>query len=175
LKRLEAEYTMFFSGRAPKPPVETRHRVEALVRHYDRTHITNYGSRFRFSTLQSRFAKLVERWDRGLRAKEEGRGPFVAPRQDPASPEERAESRTMRVATVQDPAREKDKIRELYETLTAARRANGEEAVPYRRFADLITQQVSTLQKRGSGEVSFKVGVKDGKVTFTARAVKPAK
>lgn len=31
LKLLEAEYNMFFSGRLPKPPWETRARVSALV------------------------------------------------------------------------------------------------------------------------------------------------
>ena len=30
LKRLEAEYNMFFAGRLPRPPWETRGRVEAL-------------------------------------------------------------------------------------------------------------------------------------------------
>ena len=45
------------------------------------THIANYGDRFRFSTLQSRFATFVDLWDRGLRAREEGRpGPFAQPR-----------------------------------------------------------------------------------------------
>jgi hypothetical protein len=47
--------------------------------------------------------------------------------------------------------------------------------VPFKRFAELVTRQVSTLQKQGSSEVAFKVGVKDGKVTFTARAVKSEK
>ncbi len=36
LKQLEAEYNMFFSGRLPKPPWETRARVEAMVTQYDR-------------------------------------------------------------------------------------------------------------------------------------------
>ena len=74
LKRLEAEYTMFFAGRLPKPPVETRSsRRVALVKQYDRAHIQNYGDRFRFSTLQARFAALTRLWDRTLREKEEGR------------------------------------------------------------------------------------------------------
>src|SRR5207249_4956254 len=50
LKQLEAEYNMFFSGRLPRPPWETRGRVEALVKQYDRTYIANYGDRFRFTT-----------------------------------------------------------------------------------------------------------------------------
>ena len=52
LKQLEAEYNMFFSGRLPRPPWETRARVDSLVKHYDRTPISNYGLRFRFTTLQ---------------------------------------------------------------------------------------------------------------------------
>ena len=63
LKRLEAEYTMFFSGRSPKPPLETRGRVEAIIKQYDRAYIQNYGDRFRFTTLQSRFATLADLWD----------------------------------------------------------------------------------------------------------------
>src|SRR3954471_19610953 len=77
LKRLEAEYNMFFSGRLPKPPWETRNRVAALVKQYDRAYIQNYGDRFRFMSLQARYAAFVDLWDRGLRAREEGRsGPF---------------------------------------------------------------------------------------------------
>ena len=52
LKRLEVEYNMFFAGRLPKPPWDTRGRVEALVKQYDRAHIQNFGDRFRFQSLQ---------------------------------------------------------------------------------------------------------------------------
>ena len=48
LKRLEAEYNMFFAGRLPRPPWETRNRVQALVKQLDRTYIQNTGFRFRF-------------------------------------------------------------------------------------------------------------------------------
>ena len=51
LKRLEVEYNMFFAGRLPKPPWDTRGRVEALVKQYDRAHIQNFGDRFRFQSL----------------------------------------------------------------------------------------------------------------------------
>ena len=78
LRRLEAEYTMYFSGRLPRPPVETRRRVAGMVRHLDRQRLTNYAERFRFTTLQTRFHKFSDLWDRGMRAREEGRpGPFA--------------------------------------------------------------------------------------------------
>ena len=80
LKRLEGEYNMFFSGRLPRPPWETRGRVEAVIKRYDRGSSMGTGDRFRFEMLQSRFQSLVELWDRGLRSREEGRaGPFAQP------------------------------------------------------------------------------------------------
>src|SRR4051812_19855020 len=78
LKKLEAEYNMFFAGRLPTPPWETRAQVESIVKKFDRGHIQNYGDRFRFQTLQSRYAAFIDLWDRGLKAREEGRpGPFA--------------------------------------------------------------------------------------------------
>jgi cold shock CspA family protein len=84
LKRLEAEYTMYFGGRLPRPPWESRGRVEAMFKRLGRGHITGTADRFRFENLQTRFQKMVEVWDRGLRSREEGRpGPFAA---RPAAP-----------------------------------------------------------------------------------------
>src|SRR5687767_16029688 len=60
LKRLEAEYNMFFAGRLPRPPWETRTRVEGIVKRLDRGHIANTGERFRFNTLQSRYAAFID-------------------------------------------------------------------------------------------------------------------
>src|ERR1700682_1014728 len=111
LKRLEAEYNMFFSGRLPKPPWETRTRVEGLVKRYDRAYIQNTGDRFRFSTLQSRFAAFIDLWDRGMRAREEGRpGPFTHKPTAREAPPKGPEDRILRVAAFKDPVQEIDKL-----------------------------------------------------------------
>src|SRR5204862_4880080 len=124
LKQLEAEYNMFFAGRLPRPPWETRGRVEALMKQFDRTHIPNYGDRFRFTTLQSRYAAFVDLWDRGMRAREEGRpGPFSHKPTAKEAPQKSAEDRILRVASFKDPVHEIDKLTELYESLGEARRA----------------------------------------------------
>lgn len=73
LRRLEVEYNQYFAGRTPRPPLETRRRVAGLVRQLDRQRLSNYAERFRFTTLQSRFQTFADLWDRGLRAREEGR------------------------------------------------------------------------------------------------------
>ena len=175
LKRLEAEYNMFFAGRLPRPPWETRGRVDAMIKRIDRMHLSNYGDRFRFSTLQARHSTFIDLWDRGLRAREEGRpGPFAQPR----ATEERAkrpEDRILYVTTFQDPLKEMDKLHDLYDSLAEARREAGQDAIPFHKFADLIKTQVSSFREKGTDEVAFRVAVKDGKVAFTARALRGTK
>jgi len=176
LKRLEAEYNMFFAGRLPRPPWETRGRVNAMVRRLDNMHIPNTGGRFRFNTLQSRFQTFSDLWDRGLKAREEGRpGPFANLKPPAEEKPKRAPDRILHVATFSDPLREMDKLQDLYESLAEARREVGEEAIPFHKFADLIKTQVGTFKQKGTPEVAFRVAVKGGKVAFTARAMRGAK
>ena len=173
LKRLEAEYNMFFAGRLPRPPWETRGRVEAMIKRYDRGHIGTTGDRFKFEMLQSRFRALADLWDRGLRAREEGRpGPFAAP--SPKRPQKRRDSDANVVHTTafRDPVHEMDKLHTLYDTLMNARRTHGEDVVPFHKFAALVKNQVTKLRDSGSSEVAFRVAVKDGKVAFTVRGMK---
>jgi hypothetical protein len=175
LKRLEAEYNMFFSGRAKRPPLETRGRVEAMVKRWDREHIDSAADRFRFGTLQARFQKFIDLWDRGLRAREEGRpGPFMHPQAAKAPPPkpDPAESKVLQVTAFKDPMREMDKLHALYDTLMDARRQIGDDVVPFHRFAALVKDQVTKLRDSGSPEVAFRVAVKDGKVNFTVRGLK---
>jgi hypothetical protein len=169
LKQLEAEYNMFFAGRAAKPPWETRTRVEAIVTRLDRLRIQNTAQRFRFMTLQSRFSTFVELWDRGQRAREEGRpGPFVKAAATPRRPSP-GDMRVLYVAAMHDPAHERDKLDELYESVSTARREAGDPPVPFDRFATLVQKQVEKMQAAGTSEVAFRVALKDGKVTLTVR------
>ena len=146
------------------------------MKQYDRAHIQNYGDRFRFTTLQSRYATFIDLWDKGMRAREEGRpGPFGQKRPTTKEVEKGPEDRILHVAAFRDPVREIDKLTELYESLAEARREVGEEAVPFHKFADLVKNQVKKLRDTGSPEVAFRVAVKDGKVNLTARALKGVK
>src|SRR5450759_4369956 len=136
---------MYFAGRLPKPPWETRSRVEATVKKFDRAYIQNYGDRFRFQTLQSRYAVFIDLWDRGLRAREEGRpGPFVhKPRATAKEPEpKKPEDHILYVAAFRDPLREMDKLRDLYDSLAEARSEVGADTVPFPKFAELVKSQV---------------------------------
>jgi hypothetical protein len=173
LKRLEGEYNMFFSGRLPRPPWETRGRVQALIKRYDRGHAMGTGDRFRFEMLQSRFQSLVELWDRGLRSREEGRpGPFAQPLPKASAKQPKSKGDVVNVTAFTDPVREMDKLHTLYDSLMDARRQHGEDVVPFHKFAALVKNQVSKLREEGNPEVAFRVAVKDGKVAFTVRPMK---
>jgi len=172
LRKLEAEYNMFFAGQLPKPPLEMRGRVESMIRHYDRSYIQSYSDRFRFSTLQARYAKFVELWDRGLRAREEGRpGPFGKRRQatKKAPPSSQPEE-VVFSTTISDPTLQASSVQELHARLVEANRSVGRGSPPLSKFTLLVASQVQKLQKAGTSEVTFRVAVKDGKVIFTARA-----
>ena len=177
LKQLEAQYNMFFAGRLPRPPVETRRRIETLLRYWDGEYIQASADRFRFEVLQTRFYKFADLWDRGLRAREEGRpGPFSqqAPKTKAKKPEQ-PEAKVLHVTSFRDPMREIDKLHSLYDTLMDARRESGDDVVPFHKFAALVKDQVSKLRDAGSPEVAFRVAMKDGKVNFTVRGVKTTK
>jgi hypothetical protein len=172
IKRLEAEYNMFFAGRLPRPPWETRGRVDAMIKRWDRGAITGTADRFRFEMLQSRFQTMIDVWDRGLRAREDGRpGPFAAP--PPKRPGDREKGgKIVHTTAMKDPMREMDKVHALYDSLMEARREHGEDVVPFHRFAALVKDQVTKLREAGTTEVAFRVAVKDGKVNFTVRGLK---
>jgi hypothetical protein len=176
LKRLEAEYNMYFAGRLPRPPWETRGRVEAIIKRWDRAYIETAVDRFRFGTLQARFVAFADLWDRAMRAREEGRpGPLAPPvREEPrTSKTKKAEEvRILHVTSFTDPLREIDKLHDLYTALMDARRSLGQDVVPFHRFAALVKDQVQKLRAQGSPEVAFRVDRRGDQVTFTARGLK---
>jgi hypothetical protein len=178
LKRLETEYNMYFAGRLKRPPWETRARVEATVKRLDRTSISNYGVRFRFTTLQTRFNKFIDLWDRALRAREEGRaGPFSQPqkkRVETPPPTTSLEDRVVKVETFNDPSSEENKLRALYNSFIEARQQAGQERVAFDKFATLVSTQVRALKDKGGTDVALRVAIKDGKVALTARALRAA-
>jgi hypothetical protein len=182
IKRLEIEYNLFFAGRLPKLPWDTRSRVEGLVRQYDRMHIQNTAERFRFQGLQSRFNSFCELWERHLKNRELGRpgrqrsrtpdstvpgAPPAPPATASATPAAAGAGRPGAVS-VRDPEAEAHKVQSLHEEFNEARRQLGEPEVSFDRFRDVVKSQVSKLGKDGTG-VAFRVSVKDGRVAFTAK------
>jgi hypothetical protein len=195
IRRLEAEYNMFFAGRLPRPPFETKNRVQALVKKHDNSFIRNTADRFRFETLQTRFYKFLELVDRQMTARELGR-PMIgrpAPVPPPApksaqggqgaqgapggaerareSADKHAEAAEKVVKFGREDAAADSRVKELYEQLAAAKKQVGEAPVAYERVAALVKAQVTKFGDEHTN-VAFKIALKDGKVSLT---VKPEK
>lgn len=176
IRRLEAEYNMFFAGRLPRLPWETRTRVEALVKQHDRSFIRNTADRFRFESLQNKYAKFCELWERQLgqmeggRPRRGGRAKLPPPPRtvDKADQDQPSGDAVVRFAST---GADDERVKELYERLAAMKQAAGEAAVPMDRLAALIKAQLAKYAADGS-EVAFRVGVKDGKVSLTVKAVR---
>ena len=198
IRRLEAEFNMYFAGRLPRPPWETRTRVTALVKKHDQSFIRNTADRFRFETLQTRFHKFIEICDRQMTMREMGRplpgtkrtsqasmpvasdklgaqGAQGAHGAQPSAAEHTREAADKAAEKVvkfgRDDAVADARVKELYEQLAAAKKQVGEAPVAYERVAALVKAQVTKFADEGTN-VAFKIALKDGKVSLT---VKPEK
>ena len=120
LRRLEIEYNLFFMGRLPRPPWETRRRVETILKGWDNTYIRVSLDRFRFSTLQARYSTFSDLWDREMRAREMGRSGPLSSQKPPKVPAASPPDKVGRKATtflLADPVKEMDQLESLYETV----------------------------------------------------------
>ena len=66
LRRLKVEYDMYFGGGSKKPPAEIEWKVKNLLKKYSDGHRMNYAQRFRYTTIQQRFALYNALWQQKL-------------------------------------------------------------------------------------------------------------
>jgi hypothetical protein len=189
IRRLEAEFNMFFAGRLPRPPWETRAKVAALVKRHDQSFIRNTADRFRFESLQNRHAKFIELWERQMTNREVGRSmsgarkaaltpatPAPTPHDEPpdaaaaAARSREAAERVIKFGRADDTSTGSSRVKELYEQLAQAKKQVGEEPVAFERVQALVRAQVDKFG--ADGNVAFKIGMKDGKVSLTVKAEK---
>ena len=174
IRRLEAEFNMFFAGRLPRPPWETRARVAALVKKHDQAFIRNTADRFRFESLQNRHSKFLELWERQMTNRELGRPVAGATRvaQPPRRPDPAdapaPDSGMIRFARDQQLSADSEPVKKLFEQLADAKKQVGESPVAIERLAALVRAQVDKFAAEGK-DVTFRVAMKDGKVSLTAK------
>lgn len=176
IRRLEAEFNMFFAGRLPRPPWETRARVAALVKKHDQSFIRNTADRFRFESLQNRYSKFIELWERQMTSRELGRPRPGARRAEPPPPPRRphpldepeADPGLIRFARDQQLSADSEPVKKLFELLADAKKQLGESPVAIDRLAALVRAQVDKFAAEGR-DVTFKVAMKNGKVALTAK------
>src|SRR5512132_4546608 len=72
VRRLKIEYDVYFGGGAKRPPNDTEWRVQNTLKKYSDGSKLNFAQRFRFNTIQQRYAKYADLWRQKAKIKEEG-------------------------------------------------------------------------------------------------------
>ena len=177
LRKLKIQYDMFFVGSAPRQPFELKRQVETLIRTFSNSSIKRYSDRFRFNTLVGRYNALSELWGKQLRVIEEsGRAPAIpipAPRPVPKGPRPSEGETVCFSVKIEDPERERETMRLLYERYLEARGegAAAGSALKLESFVKQIAKQASNLRESsGCRSIEFRVLRKGDSVSLRARA-----
>jgi hypothetical protein len=179
---LQIEWEKFFGGVERKPPNDLKTKVEALIRRHANAEIRNNTDRFRYQNLTARYNTFNEMWGKRLRALEEGhalglhgaRAQAAPPPRPAASERGAARAAGGGEVRIQDPERDSEAMRSLFDRFLEERQKTGETAaVKFEGFRKLIAQQANRiLSEKGGQAVSFRLETKDGKVSLKAKALK---
>lgn len=178
LRRLKIEYDIFFAGGCPRPPADLEWKVQATLKKYSEGVRINYGQRFRYNALAQRYALFSDLWRQKRQIKEEGyRRPQdavlgIAGLRVAEGPKEEVAKRRVIGQMVADDNADPVSVRELYDSMTAARSKAGLPSSgtfeSFQTFVSRKTEQIRT--QYGCNAVEYTVEVDGGKVLLKAKA-----
>jgi hypothetical protein len=173
LAQLKRDYDQYFLGARPREPVQLRSEINKSVIELTNTAIKNTASRFKFTSICSRFQAFRRQWDENLRKIEAGtyeRHRFKAKLHgqegegDPAHP-----------AAPAAQAPEND----LYQRYIDARTKCGEnvKGLSREKLDGIIAKQRAQLAEKfgKDAQFRFRVEIEGGKARLKASRVKAAK
>ncbi|HEY7401960.1 MAG TPA: MXAN_5187 C-terminal domain-containing protein [Candidatus Angelobacter sp.] len=184
LRRLKVEYDMYFGGGSKKPPAEIEWKVKTLLKRYSDGARMNYAQRFRYNTIQQRYALYNALWQQKLIIKEEGyRRPqdAVLGIQGIRTDEEHEAAKELKhhATTAEDgPFRmlfsgdsDQKQVESLFQALTEARKKTGEKSsANLDSFKKFVKQKTSQLQKEyGCKAVEYTVELQGGQAKLKAK------
>ncbi|MGC2696240.1 MAG: MXAN_5187 C-terminal domain-containing protein [Candidatus Angelobacter sp.] len=183
LRRLKIEYDMYFGGGSKKPPAEIEWKVKTLLKKYSDGHRMSYAQRFRYNTIQQRYALFNALWQQKLIIKEEGyRRPqdAVLGIQGLRSDEEHEaakalkhhsaeEGRPFSMALADDS--DHSQVESLFQALTEARKKTGEKSsASLDSFQKFVKQKTAQLRKEyGCKAVEYSVELQNGQAKLKAK------
>lgn len=173
IRKLKIEYDIYFNGASKRPPYDTKNRVDAHIKRLGDDRTLTFAQRFQYNSLAARYAAFSDLWRRTMQGREEGRNPAAAARA--AHHKDEAQAQAPSVFVCGDAHTDVQTVKQIYQTLVEAKQRCGEptEELSFPRFHRLIAAQTDNLKKRlGCESVRFSVDVKDGQVSFKAKAEK---
>jgi hypothetical protein len=190
LRRLKIEYDIFFGGGSKRPPSDLDWRVQAaLKRHSDSQRLT-FAQRFRFNTIQQKYAIYSDLWRKKVSIREEGlRRPadallsiqglrteqeHAAAKEEPAHHPSISGYEPLKVK-ITDPNTEHDHVRSLFDALTTARLQTNDSSGPatFDAFNNFVQKKTNEIRSRYKCDtVEYEVELKEGKVKLKARPKK---
>ncbi|MDQ3803984.1 MAG: hypothetical protein M3416_09170 [Acidobacteriota bacterium] len=171
VRRLKVEFDIYFNGAAKRPPYDTKARVETVIKRLADDRTLTFAQRYRYNTLVARYNSFLQLWRRTMQDREEGRGPNRRDERAQAA----AAAEGQRTFVCDDPRGDVKTVKSLFETLVEAKRRCGEptDDLSFARFHRMVTEKTEALKSRsGCDRVHFSVGVKEGRVSFKAKADK---
>ena len=175
IAKLSREYDVFLYGTQGRLPAEGRRQLELKAKALSAVQIDSASERYRFNSLIGRYNAQLERWDRAVREKEEGRGRFSRGAAAPAAAPSRAN--VPPPASVKKGA-EDSADRTLFERFVRAKKERGEEVgrLSFEKFRDQLERERERLKERmGHGDWEFDIAADAEKVKLAVRARKGKK
>jgi len=185
VRRLKIEYDIFFGGGSKKPPADIEWKVKNLLKKYSDGSRMSYSQRFRYTTVQQKYALFNSLWQQKLQIKEEGyRRPQDAmlgiqgmrPDQQHAAEQELklhgsvVDAKPFSIA-YSDSKADYKQVEALFHALSDARKHTGEKSsANLDSFKKFVDQKTSQLKKEyGSKSVEYSVEIKNGQVKLKAK------
>ena len=186
VRRLKVEYDVYFGGGAKKPPAELEWKLKNLLRKHADGQSMSFGQRFRFNTIQQKYALFSALWQQKLRIKEEGyRRPqdAVLGIQGLRDEEQHAAEVARKHHGLQhghnepfsidcaDADREPQKVEALFNILSEARKQAGDNTTgSLNSFTKFVRKKTADIRKEyGCAAVEYSVELKDGQVRLKAK------
>ncbi len=167
ISELKTEYEQYFLDLIPRAPEKLHKQTERLLRELRKAPFKTSEMSYRLRALESRFRTYNTYWKRTLREKEEGtysKDVFKANLREKNALED-AYAATKK-------GKKEGQLRELFRSYQSAleKQTGKKQNINFDSFQKNIVQRAKQYKKASGGKkISFKVVVKNGKVTVQAK------
>jgi hypothetical protein len=167
IEELKIDYEQFFLGITPFQPDKLHNAVKQLIREIRKAPFKKSAHKYRQLTLESRYHTYNDYWQRVLRQKEEG---TYSKDVFKANLRERNALEDQEAGTLKGEAAKN--MQALFKSYKSAleKQTGKKQDLDYKAFQkSLVKRAKAYKEKYGDQKLTFKVTVKEGKVTIKAK------